>query len=461
LPLITRPHKANSFRICARRVTVQGVQAERDQDSLTHRGLVAEAPRRPVRPAPARPTAGENRTRFDGATAAFDPPFAIVDYDAFDANAQALVARAAGKPIRVASKSVRCRELLCDVLARPGWHGVMAFTLPEAIWLVTTGVTDDVLLGYPTAHRAALAELAGSEQLAPRSRSWSTASSSSTRSTRGAPGPAPGAADLPGPRRLLATARGRAHIGVRRSPLHSAAAIGALAATVAARPGFRLVGVMSYEAQIAGLGDAPPGRPVYGRLLRLVQKRSLRDLLGRRAAAVAAARQHADLEFVNGGGTGSIAATAADTAVTEVTAGSGLYGPTLFDAYTAWRPIPSAYFATSVVRRPGPHLVTVHGGGWIASGPGEFSRLPRPVLPAGLRLLGAEGAARCRRRCRAGGRRADAGRPGLVPPRQGGRAVRARGRPAPGAGLDRGAQRAHVPRRARPRVPLTTSSSFR
>jgi D-serine deaminase-like pyridoxal phosphate-dependent protein len=123
-----------------------------------------------------------------------------------------------------------------------------------------------------------------------------------------------------------------------------------------------------------------------------VQKRSLRDLLGRRAAAVAAARQHADLEFVNGGGTGSIAATAADTAVTEVTAGSGLYGPTLFDAYTAWRPIPSAYFATSVVRRPGPHLVTVHGGGWIASGPGEFSRLPRPVLPAGLRLLGAEGA---------------------------------------------------------------------
>jgi len=390
---------------------VQGVQAERDQDSLTHRGLVAEAPRRPVRPAPARPTAAENRTRFDGATAAFDPPFAIVDYDAFDANAQALVARAAGKPIRVASKSVRCRELLCDVLARPGWHGVMAFTLPEAIWLVTTGVTDDALLGYPTAHRAALAELAGSEQLA----AAITLMVDSVEQLDAIDAVVPPAQrpelriclDLDASWRPL---RGRAHIGVRRSPLHSAAAIGALAATVAARPGFRLVGVMSYEAQIAGLGDAPPGRPVYGRLLRLVQKRSLRDLLGRRAAAVAAARQHADLEFVNGGGTGSIAATAADASVTEVTAGSGLYGPTLFDAYTAWRPVPSAYFATSVVRRPGPRLVTVHGGGWIASGPSEFSRLPTPALPAGLRLLAAEGAGEVQTPLQ--GRAADALKPG-------------------------------------------------
>ena len=369
------------------------MQAERDQNSLTHRGLVAEEPRRPVRPAPLRHTAAEDRARFDRATAAFDPPFAIVDYDAFDANAQALVARAAGKPIRVASKSVRCRELLCDVLARPGWHGVMAFTLPEAIWLVSTGVTDDVLLGYPTANRAALIELASSEQLA--AAITLMVDSVEQLDTIDAVIPPDRRPDLRVCLDLDASWRplgGWAHIGVRRSPLHSAGAVGALAATVAARPGFRLVGVMSYEAQIAGLGDAPPGRPLYGRLLRLVQKRSLRDLLGRRAAAVAAARQHADLEFVNGGGTGSIAATAADPAVTEVTAGSGLYGPTLFDAYTAWRPIPAAYFATSVVRRPGPHLVTVHGGGWIASGPGEFSRLPRPVLPAGLRLLSAEGA---------------------------------------------------------------------
>ena len=50
---------------------------------------------------------------------------------------------------------------------------------------------------------------------------------------------------------------GPLHIGVRRSPVHSAAQAGALAARLVERPGFRLVGMMSYEAQIAGLGDAP------------------------------------------------------------------------------------------------------------------------------------------------------------------------------------------------------------
>jgi D-serine deaminase-like pyridoxal phosphate-dependent protein len=34
----------------------------------------------------------------------------------------------------------------------------------------------------------------------------------------------------------------------------------------------------------------------------------------------------------------------------------------------------------------------VHGGGWIASGPADMSRLPTPVLPAGLRLTPMEGA---------------------------------------------------------------------
>jgi D-serine deaminase-like pyridoxal phosphate-dependent protein len=103
-------------------------------------------------------------------------------------------------------------------------------------------------------------------------------------------------------------------------------------------------------------------------------------------------REHADLEFVNGGGTGSVAGTAADPAVTEVTAGSGLYGPTLFDGYRAWRPRPAAFFALSVVRKPTPRIATVLGGGWVASGEADPSRLPLPWLPAGLRLIPGEGA---------------------------------------------------------------------
>ncbi|MER7330615.1 MULTISPECIES: amino acid deaminase/aldolase [unclassified Micromonospora] len=333
------------------------------------------------------------RERLDRATAHLDPPYAVVDLAAFDGNAATLVGRAGGKPVRVASKSVRARELLGRALGRPGWRGVMAFTLPEAIWLVRAGVTDDALVAYPTADRGALAELAAEPALA----------AAVTLMVDGTDQLDLVDAVCPPARRpelrvcldLDASWRpfgGRVHIGVRRSPVHSARAAGALAATVAGRAGFRLVGLMSYEAQIAGLGDAPPGRAVLGSAIRLAQRGSYRELLARRAAAVAAVREHADLEFVNGGGTGSVAATSADPAVTEVTAGSGLYGPTLFDAYRAWRPTPAAFFACAVVRRPAPGLATVLGGGWVASGPAEDSRLPRPWLPGGLKLVGPEGA---------------------------------------------------------------------
>jgi len=333
------------------------------------------------------------RERLDRATAHLDPPYAVVDLSAFDANAGALTGRADGKPLRVASKSVRVRELLTRVLGRPGWQGVMAFTLPEAVWLARSGVSDDVLVAYPTAHRAGLAELAADPALADAVTLMVDDPAQLDLIDQVCP-PARRPAlrvclDLDASWRPL---RGRVHVGVRRSPVHSATAAGALAAAVAARPGFRLVGLMSYEAQIAGLGDAPPGQAVLGSAIRVAQRGSYRELLARRSDAVAAVREHADLEFVNGGGTGSVAATSADPAVTEVTAGSGLYGPTLFDAYRAWRPTPAAFFACAVVRRPAPGLATVLGGGWIASGQAASSRLPRPWLPDGLKLLGAEGA---------------------------------------------------------------------
>ena len=337
----------------------------------------------------------EDRTalkeRLDRATAHLETPVAAVDLAAFDDNADQLVARAQGKPLRVASKSVRCRTLLERVLARPGWHGVMAYTLPEAIWLVRAGLTDDVLVAYPSVDRTALRELTTDPKLAAAVTIMVDHPSHLDLVDQVTP---PG--DRPAVRLCLDLdsswrPAGPLHLGVRRSPVHSAGQASALARRLVVRPGFALVGMMSYEAQIAGLGDLPPGQALRGRAIRLMQSRSYPEILRRRAAAVAAVREYADLEFVNAGGTGSVAASGSDPVVTEVTAGSGLYGPTLFDAYSAWRPTPAAFFALSVVRRPAPRIATVLGGGWIASGPAETSRQPTPYLPSGLKFKPDEG----------------------------------------------------------------------
>jgi D-serine deaminase-like pyridoxal phosphate-dependent protein len=74
-----------------------------------------------------------------------------------------------------------------------------------------------------------------------------------------------------------------------------------------------------------------------------------------------------------------------------VAAGSGLYNPVLFDGYRAFRGRPAAFFAAPVTRVPADGVVTVAGGGWVASGPPAPDRLPVPTYPAGLHWLPAEG----------------------------------------------------------------------
>ncbi|MEU6014109.1 amino acid deaminase/aldolase [Streptomyces sp. NPDC047515] len=332
-----------------------------------------------------------DRTRYDRATAHLDAPIAIVDLDAFDANADDLVRRAAGKPIRVASKSVRCRALLERVLARPGFAGIMSFTPAESLWLARAGF-EDVLLAYPSADRAAFAELAADPKLAAavtvmvddhaQLELIDAARAGGREEIRVC-------LELDTSLQLLG---GRVRIGALRSPLRSPAQLAELARSVARRPGFRLVGLMAYEGHIAGVGDAVAGRPLRSRAIRLMQATGRRELAVRRAEVVRAVRAVApDLEFVNGGGTGSVQHTAAERAVTEIAAGSGLYVPRLFDNYTSFTARPAALFAQPVVRRPGVGVVTVLGGGYPASGPAGADRLPVPYLPEGLRYDPQEG----------------------------------------------------------------------
>jgi D-serine deaminase-like pyridoxal phosphate-dependent protein len=332
------------------------------------------------------------RARLDAATAQLDAPFAVVDVGAFDANATDLARRAEGVPIRVASKSLRCRWALDRALEGPATHGVMSFTLPEAIWLAELG-HDDLLVAYPTVDRAALRRLAEDPELAGRI-TIMVDDTDQLDVVDAVAAPQQRAQvrvclDLDASLRLF---DGRVHLGVRRSPVHDPAQARRLAEAVVGRPGFVIDGLMAYEAQIAGVGDQPAQQAWRGPAIRAMQHRSAAELAERRAAAVEAVRAVADLRFVNGGGTGSLETTRREGVVTEVTAGSGYYGPGLFDDYTAFLPQPAALFALPVVRRPGAGVVTLLGGGYLASGPGDPARLPRPFLPAGLGLLGTEGA---------------------------------------------------------------------
>jgi D-serine deaminase-like pyridoxal phosphate-dependent protein len=334
------------------------------------------------------------RARLDRATASIDPPLAVLDLDALDANADDLVRRAQGKPIRVASKSVRNRGVLRRVLARPGFAGVLAYSVQEALWLAggDDAVSTDIVVGYPSIDRTALRQLAGNDGAAARVTLMVDSIAQLDLIDDVVP-----VARRPRLRicldvdASLRAAGGRVHLGVRRSPVHSAADATALARDVAARPGFLLVGVMIYEAQIAGVQDAPAHRPVRALAVRRLQALSGRELAARRAAVVAAVSEVVELEFVNGGGTGSVERTSAEAAVTEVAAGSGLYNPALFDGYRAFTGRPATFFAVPVTRVPAPGTVTVAGGGWIASGPSGADRLPLPTYPLGLRWLPAEG----------------------------------------------------------------------
>ena len=327
-----------------------------------------------------------NRAALDRATAALDPPFAVVDLDAFDANAADLLRRAGATAVRLASKSVRCRALQRRALDA-GLRGQLCFTLPEALWLADHGF-DDLVVAYPTADRGALRALAHGPH---------RGAIAVMVDSRRAPRPRRGGrrrprARVPGRRRRLVAA-GRADQDRRQALARAHARAGRRAGgRRGGAAGDRARGLMSYEAHIAGVGDAPPGRRAYGAAVRAMQRASARELAARRAAVVAAVRAVRAAGVRQRRRDGLVERTAAEAAVTEVTAGSGLYGPTLFDAYRGFDVRPAALFALPVVRKPAPASATVLGGGYLASGAAGADRLPRPVLPAGLRLDRAEGA---------------------------------------------------------------------
>jgi D-serine deaminase-like pyridoxal phosphate-dependent protein len=179
-----------------------------------------------------------------------------------------MLARAQGTPIRVASKSVRCRSLLAAMLERPGFRGLMTFTLRESLWLHSHGF-DDLLLAYPTADRGALAELARHDsERAPIVMVDSVDQLDYIESAAGPDGrPIRVSIELDVGWWPLG---GRLKVGAKRSPIRTPDQARELARDIAARPRFELAALMGYEAHIAGLGDHPLGKRLQAPLIRMM-----------------------------------------------------------------------------------------------------------------------------------------------------------------------------------------------
>jgi D-serine deaminase-like pyridoxal phosphate-dependent protein len=318
-------------------------------------------------------------------------PAAFVDLEVFHANLELLRRRAGGMPIRLVTKSIRSVGILRRILdAGTAFQGLLCYSVGEAAWLGAQGF-DDLVVAYPSVEpsevRAAAAQIRAGRSITlmvdgPEQVKMLSSLAQSENVTLPVAIDLDMSSDYPGMR-----------FGVFRSPVNGPQDAVALAGEIAIRPGLRLEGLMGYEGQIAGLMDDVPGQGVKNRVVRFLKRKSIAEVTRRRVETVAALQRAGHrLRFVNGGGTGSFESTRLDTSVTELAAGSGLYVPTLFDHYSAFRAQPAAGFALCVTRVPKPGIVTCAGGGYCASGPAGKNRLPQPWWPAGCSLLDNEGA---------------------------------------------------------------------
>jgi D-serine deaminase-like pyridoxal phosphate-dependent protein len=317
-------------------------------------------------------------------------PLAFCDLELFDQNVEAIARRAGGVPIRVASKSIRCRRLIERVLAHDAYRGVLCFTAAEAAFLAHEGF-DDLLVAYPTVDavelRRAFAEIGNGKRIVLMVDDMAQVKILDTLAEEASVDlslclDVDMSMSLPG-----------LHFGVRRSPVRDLQSALRVARAVDESERLTLVGVMGYEAQIAGLPDAVPGKGPAMAVIRTLKRRSIKQLTARRGEIVRGLRDAGfDITLVNGGGTGSLESTRRDPVVTEVTAGSGFFSPALFDDYASFHHEPAVGFALPVTRRPTPEIVTCHGGGYIASGSTGDDKQPKPYLPEGAELLPLEGA---------------------------------------------------------------------
>lgn len=316
-------------------------------------------------------------------------PAAIIDLDAFDRNLEQIAQIVSHSPtrrtVRIASKSVRVPALLKRTLRRgPPIQGLMTYSAEETAWLSDLGF-DDFLLAYPTVQRSDLQAI--EEVIRPGKTLRIVVDCNEHLSPLIALGQ-----KLRSPIRVMIDMDASLkvfglHLGVQRSPVRSVEDFKALLKKIKSHPELQFDGILSYEAQVAGLTDQNPFTKFLNPIAKWIRATSMKKLKKERKLL----SEISEPALFNAGGTGSLNWTAKEPWINELTAGSALYSPHLFDYYSNIRFEPSCYFALQAVRTPTAEIATCQGGGYIASGRSGKDRLPLPVQ-AGALLTPDEGA---------------------------------------------------------------------
>ncbi|MBX3415844.1 MAG: alanine racemase [Pirellulales bacterium] len=321
-------------------------------------------------------------------------PAVVVDLEAFDRNVAkiARIVREAGhqQRLRVASKSVRVPELLRRVL-RSGepYRGLMCYAAAEAAFLASQGF-DDLLVAYPTVQRSDLELLCDlhvggkTVRLIVDSIEHLQAVSQCMERVRPA---FPLVLDVD-----MSWRPAGMHLGVRRSPLRSVDNVLRLYEAAKHLPGIKIVGLMGYEAQVAGLADRNPFKKLLNPIAGMIRRRSVRHISQLRETLAQAIRERGyALELFNGGGTGSVNLAVDEPWLTELAAGSGFLCSHLFNYYSNVNFEPACFFVLQVVRSSDDGYATCLGGGYIASGEPGWDKVPVVHLPEGIKLVSTEG----------------------------------------------------------------------
>lgn len=317
-------------------------------------------------------------------------PFACIDLEALDRNIAFVNQEALGKNIRIATKSVRSINLLRYIAERLDHHaGFMTFDLRETFHLLNEGF-DDLLLGYPQLEESLI------EETIPFVKQGRTVTFmiDSVKQWQWL--------EEIGERHQvmfeicldinLSVDFKVLYFGTKRSALQNVEDFQILLASASSVKYTKVTGIMGYEAQIAGVTDVPVAR-WQAPAIQLFKKLSLQKISDFRQEVVQLARQNCpDLQFVNGGGSGSIDFTARAEEVTELTIGSAFYFPALFSRYRNLPLDNAVNFALRVTRNPEPGVIVCNGGGYIASGATGADKNPVPIWPENLSYLKNEGA---------------------------------------------------------------------